>query len=231
MNLRVATVVLAWLCAGGAAPAAELIPSEATYALSRGPLTLGEARFRLAPFGDPGCWRYEYDARPSGLAKLFIGELSERSDFCIVDGALHSQYFEFKRSDKPKDNFSLTFNWRDGVVRSSIGELRPLESGMIDRLAMQIEVQRWVIDQGGKVGSEEKVVTKLDEDRVKTYRFRITGNETIDAPAGKFACVRVERVDDKKKSTRFWLAPGRDYVAVRVEQVKEDSEQIKMLLK
>ncbi|MGQ0699299.1 MAG: DUF3108 domain-containing protein [Panacagrimonas sp.] len=229
MNVRGLFAALIFFA--GSAQGAGLLPSKATYVLSRGALTLGEARFELAPSGDPGCWRYEYQARPSGLAKLFIGEVTERSDFCIVNGELRSQFFEFKRADKSEDNFTLTFNWRDGVVRSSVGELRPLEPGMIDRLAMQIEVQRWVIAQGGKVGADEKTVTKVEEDRIKAYRFRVTASETIQAPAGKFSTVRVERVDDPKKSTRFWLAPERDYLAIRVEQTKGNSEQIKMLLK
>lgn len=214
-----------------AAPAASLAPSDATYVLSRGMLTLGEGRIRLTPRGAAGCWRYEYTAQPSGLARLFIGEVSERSDFCMVAGELLSQQFEFKRADKHDDDFSLNFNWKDRVVRSSVGEMRPLEAGMVDRLAMQVAVQNWVIDRGGKPGVDEFVVTNIDKKKLRTYRFRITGTETIQAPAGRFDTVRVERVDDPKKATRFWLAPSRGYLAVRVEQIKGDSEQFKMLLK
>lgn len=206
-------------------------PSDATYVVTRGMLTLGEARFRLAQHGEPGCWRYEYKAEPSGLARLFIGEVSERSDFCMVAGELRSQHFEFKRADKSGENFSLSFNWKDRVVRSSGGEMRELQAGMVDRLAMQIAVQNWVVDHNGQAGTDEMSVTKIEKERVRTYRFRITGTETIQAPAGRFDTVRVERVDDPKKSTRFWLAPSRGYLAVRVEQTKGGSEQLKMLLK
>ncbi|MGQ0530476.1 MAG: DUF3108 domain-containing protein [Panacagrimonas sp.] len=213
------------------AAAAELKPSDAHYALTRGVLTLGAAEFRLAPQEQTGCWTYEYVAKPSGLARLFIGQVTERSEFCVVDGHVRSNKFEFQRADKPKDNFSLAFNWKDGLVRSSAGELRPLTAGMIDRLAMQIEVQNWVIARGGEPGPEEITVTKVEDDRVKAYRFRIMARETVQTPAGAFDTVRVERVDDPKKSTRFWLAPSRDYLAVRVEQTKGGDEQLKMELK
>lgn len=211
--------------------ASDLKPSDAHYVLSRGVLTLGSAQFRLAPQKQSGCWTYEYIAKPSGLARMFIGEVTERSEFCIVDGHVLSQKFEFKRADKAKDNFSLAFNWKDGLVRSSVGELRPLTAGMIDRLAMQIEVQNWVVARGGEPGPEEITVTKVEDDRVKAYRFRIMARETVQTPAGAFDTVRVERVDDPKKSTRFWLAPSRDYLAVRVEQTKGGDEQLKMELK
>lgn len=218
-------------CLSFAAPAATLAPNTATYVLTRGMLTLGEAHFQLAPHGEAGCWRYEYRAEPAGLARLFIGEVRERSDFCMIAGELFSQRFEFKRADKSKDDFSLSFNWKDRVVRSSAGEMRELQAGMVDRLAMQIAVQNWVVDRDGQIGPEELAVTKIERDKVRTYRFRIVGRETIRAPAGTFDTVRVERVDDPNKSTRFWLAPSRGYHAVRVEQVKDGSEQIRMLLK
>lgn len=212
------------------AQAATLKPSDATYLLSRGVLTLGEARFRLQAT-TPNCWRYEYVARPNGIARLFIGEVAEHSEFCMADGKVLSQSFEFKRADQPKDNFRLTFNWKDAVVRSSAGEMRPLQTGMIDRLSMQIAIQNWVIDQKGEPGPQELTVDKVEEDRVRTYRFRITGRESVETPAGTFETVRVERVDDPKKSTISWLAPSRGYLAVQVQQTRKGDEQLKMQLK
>lgn len=213
-----------------AARAVEPQPSDATYVLSRGVITLGEARFRLEAT-DPNCWRYEYQAKPSGIARLFIGNVTERSDFCMADGKVLSQNFEFKRADKSEDNFSLSFNWKDAVVRSSAGEMRPLETGMVDRLAMQVAVQNWVIARKGEVGPEEFAITKVEDDRVKVYRFRVTGRETVETPGGTFDAVKVERVDDPKKSTISWLAPERGWLAVKVQQTRKGDEQLKMLLK
>jgi hypothetical protein len=219
------------LLAASGAWAAEIVPSDVSYVLSRGMLTLGDARFRLAAHGAPGCWRYESQARPSGLARLFIGEVSERSDFCVVDGEIRSQRFEFIRADKPSENFTLDFDWNERVVRSSRGELRELKAGMIDRLAMQIAIQRWVVGRAGEPGVEEFTTTKVEDDRIRTYRFRIISRESLTVPAGRFDTVRVERSDDTRKSTRFWLAPERGYTAVRVEQIKDGDEQVRMLLK
>jgi hypothetical protein len=149
----------------------------------------------------------------------------------MADGKVLSQSFDFRRSDKKEDNFSLRFNWEDGVVRSSAGEMRPLETGMIDRLAMQIAIQNWVVSRAGKPGPEEFAVTKVEDERAKVYRFRIVAREQVQTPAGTFDTVRVERVNDKKKTTVFWLAPARNYMAVRVQQTKDGDEQLKMVLK
>lgn len=232
MTLRMMLLLcaLAFGVMAGGVRAATPQPSDATYVLSRGMITLGEARFRLEAV-NADCWRYEYVAKPSGLARLFIGEVTERSDFCMADGKVLSQSFAFTRADKPRDDFKLSFNWKDAVVRSSAGVMRPLETGMVDRLAMQIAVQNWVIDRGGEPGPEEFTVSKVEDDRVKAYRFRITGKEQVETPAGSFDTVKVERVDDPKKSTISWLAPARGYLAVQVQQTRKGDEQLKMQLK
>ncbi len=223
------SAVLAMSCA--CALAEDIQASEAHYELSRGAITLGEARFNLKAAEGKDCWSYEYVAKPSGLARLFIGTVTEHSNFCLVDGVVRSRNFSFNREDKKEDNFKLDFNWNDKMVRSSSGEIRKLEDGMIDRLAMQYAVQKWVMARGGEPGADEISLTKVEDDRLKTYTFRVTAKEQIETPAGTFETIRVERVDDPKKSTRFWLAPSRNYLAVKVEQVKKGSEQVKMLLK
>lgn len=229
--LHAAIAGLVCLLGSMSAHAQELAASDLSYVLSRGMLTLGEARFQLKPVEGKGdCYRYEYRAKPKGVARLLIGELRERSDFCLVDGDVRSQHFEFRRADKPAGDFNLEFDWDKEVVRSTKGELRQLTGDMMDRLVMQLAVQRWVIEQRGQPGPEKFSVTKVEDDRAKTYHFRITGKETVQVPAGAFETVRVERVDDPKKSTRFWVAPDKGYMLVRVEQLKDGDEQLKMQL-
>lgn len=231
LSVRVEAQAAPPIPAPASPPASSLVPHDIAYTLSRGRLTLGDARFRLAQEGGKNCWRYEYQARPSGLARLFIGEVSERSDFCVIDGEIRSQRFEFTRADKASENFTLEFDWEQRVVRSSRGELRELQPGMIDRLAMQLAVQDWVVARGGEPGPEEVSFTKVEDDRVRAYRFAVKARENLALPSGPIATVRVERTDDKRKSTRFWLDPARDYAAVQVEQTKDGDEQFKMVAK
>jgi hypothetical protein len=214
-----------------AEPASVVPLDESAYRLSRGMLELGDARFVAKPIpGREGCYSYQYVARPSGIVRLVIGEISEKSLFCVIDGRLRSEHFEFVRADRPKSNFSLDFDWIKGVVRTDRGELRRLDDNMVDRLTMQLVVRRWVIERGGQPGEAILPLTMVEDDRAPTYQFRIVARESVAVPAGNFEAVRVERVDSKKKSTRFWIAPARDWTAVRVEQVKEGDEQLRMVL-
>lgn len=202
------------------------------YELMRGSLQIGNATFELEddPELGPDCYRYAYEAEPVGIARLFIGPLREVSRYCIVDGAVRSRYFRFMRKDREKDNFSLEFDWDAGLVRSEGGEDRALQPGMVDRLAMHQVIQRWVIERHGEPGPEELALTMVEDDRAKTYRFRIIERETVKVPAGEFETVRVERIDDPKKSTRFWLAPELGYRAVQFSQAKKGNEQFRAVL-
>jgi hypothetical protein len=50
-------------------------------------------------------------------------------------------------------------------------------------------------------------------------------------PAGSFDTIIVQRVDDPKKTLRFWLAPERDYTPVKVVQDQEGQPELRMVLK
>lgn len=212
-------------------PVAPPTPSAQTYVLNRGMLTLGEAHFALTQGTEAGCWHYEYNAEPSGIAALFIGTLSEKSDFCLDGDQLRSRRFEFHRADRSKDDFTVDFDWKAGTSKTSRGVTLPLTDGMTDRLAMQIVIQRWVIARAGVPSEAELSVTKVEAKKAKTYRFRIVAREPVTVPAGKFDAVRVERVDNPEKVVRFWLAPARGYTAVRVEDLEDGDQQFAMELK
>ncbi|MGB0955962.1 MAG: DUF3108 domain-containing protein, partial [Panacagrimonas sp.] len=184
------------LCLSPILSAKPLVPFDSSFVLTRGPLTLGHAQFQLqAIAGEGECYLYQYRAKPQGLARLFIGQIQERSEFCVVEDQIRSQRFSFSRADKEKDNFKLEFDWQNGLVRSSTGEQRKLDETMMDRLVMQLAVKRWAMSQEGEPGPAEYTATKVEDDRAKTYRFRIVAQERIEVPAGTFDTVRVERVD------------------------------------
>ena len=50
-------------------------------------------------------------------------------------------------------------------------------------------------------------------------------------PAGTFRTIRVERINDPKKTTRFWVAPELRYRLVQVGQQRKDDPVIGFSLK
>ncbi len=210
---------------------AAFAPWQAAYSLTRGPLTLGYAEFQLTPAAEDGCHVYRYDAKPVGLARLFIGQLHEISEFCVRDGQIRTQRFEFRRDDEPEDSFTLHFDWDALTVRGPGDKQRQIPEDAMDRLAIQLAVRDMLVRNPDALPTQPRNFTMIEDDRIKTYTLQVKGRETVDTPAGQLDAIRVERVKDASKTTIFWVAPALGYIPVRVEQRKNDSEVLSIALR
>jgi hypothetical protein len=225
--------IAAVLLASGPLAAAEpkLPDLDLKYAVTWRGMGLGNAVITLRPHGGADCYRYESVTEPSGLVRMFYGKPRETSDFCLRGGKLVPQRFEFK---SPKDDsFTLEFDTAAGKVRGGAKGERDLPASAQDRFAIQQAVRLWVLENlKSEPGAVEAEFAMVDDRRIRKYRFAITGRERVEVPAGRFDdAVLVQRVDDPKKTTKFWLAPARDYMPVKVEQVKQGTVELRMVLR
>jgi hypothetical protein len=204
---------------------------DSLYELHMGPITLGMARFSLEPTKD-GCYRYQYLAVPQGMAKMFVGQIHEISDFCASGDGLRSNHYEFHRSDRAEKDWALDFDWDAKVARGGDPKEQKLPPGALDRLAIQQGVRMWVIAHAADEKPPQEVAFAMaDRTRVTEYRFALGRREKIKVPAGTFDTIIVQRVDDPKKTLRFWLAPERDYTPVKVIQDQDGQPELRMVLK
>ena len=228
--------LLAGLLVAGVATAAPapdaFAPWSASYTLSRGPLTLGNADFSLSPAGKPGCHTYRYVARPVGLAKLFIGQLTEVSDFCVEQGEIVPKAYRFSRADKAEDNYALRFDQDSNTVFGPGEQTRPLPADATDRLLIQMAVRDFLVRniEQRELPTQPRDFTMVEDDRIKTYTLQVKGRERVKTPAGELDAIRVERIKDPRKTTLFWISPDLGYIPVRVEQRKDGSEQLSLAL-
>lgn len=235
MMRRISRAVL-WLAAvsGAAVQAAEpkLPELNLKYAVTWRGMALGNAIITLRPHEGDDCYRYESLTEPSGLVRMFYGKPREISDFCVKGGRVVPRRFEFV-SPKSAESFTLEFDVARGKVKIGKEQEREIPANAQDRFAMQQAVRLWVLDHlDSEPGAETYDIAMVDDRRVKKYRFAITGRETVEVPAGKFEkAVLVQRVDDKRKTTKFWLAPSRDHMPVKVEQVRQGSVELRMVLR
>lgn len=228
--IRLLPVVL--LLFAGAAQADRLEPFSANFRLYRGDTTLGSATLSLVKDAD-NCFVHSYTAKPSWLFRWATGSITERSEFCVNDGRITPRFFRYHRSGVGADdeNFSLTFDAQQQTITDHNGVERAWEDGAVDRLAVQLEALRLVEGMSFPVEERRLNVTVADDDRTKQYTLAVTGEDTISVPAGTFRTIRVERINDPKKTTRFWVAPELGYRLVQVEQQRKDDPVIGFSLK
>ena len=230
---RLLLTALLLIAASLPATAGRLDPHTATYELYRGGTTLGEAKVRLRAAETPGCFVYSYTATPSWLFRWATGELTERSEFCTDDGRLIPDFYRYHRDGigAGDENFKLHFDHEQGIVTDHKGDERELPPGAVDRLLVQLEALRLVEGMGFPVEERVLTVTVVDDDRIKNYTLAVVGEETVTVPAGEFRTIRIERIKDEKKTTRFWVAPELDNLLVKVEQQRKDDPVVGLSLK
>lgn len=188
-------------------------------------LHLGDIVIQLArEQGD--CYRYQSQAKPVAMVRMFYGKPREISRFCVVDGQVQPHQFVYQAG---KDSFQLDFNWRAQKVFGGIGE-RELPGDAQDRLGMHQAVRLWVMEQGSALPEEPFRFTMVQDDKMDRYALSLTGIESVTVPNGEFEALKLERVDRPDRIARFWLAETRDYMPVKVETGKEDV-QLRMSLK
>lgn len=147
--------------------------------------------------------------------------MSDASRFCIDNGALRSRRFSYHMQDGAKDSYTLAVDWsaKQVTYRSEAGKQTtvPLPKQALDPMSIQIAARRWVAaaDDLDNLGAAD--FTLVEKDEIKTYTLRASDGGTIDTPAGRYPTLLVERVDDKKRHLRFWLARQAYWIPVRVE--------------
>lgn len=209
-----------------------LQPRSDRYQVEWSGVSLGEGTISLERDGE-NCYHYVSRTNPIALVRWTYGSPREESRFCVRDGRLIPQHFRYINDKREDDSFRLDFDWRSGQVKALKGgvmTVRDVPEEAYDRFVIREAVRLWVIDHVEGDGPAEREFVMVDDDRIKAYRFAIGGEETVETPAGTFETVRVDRVGDPKREAHYWLAPTRDYVPVKLEQLRKGKPELRMTL-
>lgn len=226
--------LLAGILFTSAATAGVTDPFTAHFKVNRGSLGLGTTTFSLARTDHDNCYIYRGRATPNALVRVFVGNVTDESRFCIDDGALRPNHFSHRIEGDAKKSYALDFDWRahEVMYRSEAGKQATMALGKqgLDPLSIQIAARRWVAASDDPAHLGEADFTLIDEDEIKTYTLRASPGGDINTPAGRYDTLLVERVDDPKRHLRFWLARNADWIPVQVEHQKGDSGVFRMSL-
>ncbi|MGH8457037.1 MAG: DUF3108 domain-containing protein [Stenotrophobium sp.] len=197
-------------------------------------IPLGDATITLSSVDGKGCYRYESVTNPVGPVRWIYGSPHELSLFCIKDGVIQPSHYEYDIRQRPKDSFTLDFDWKNKRVKTIKGgnvTLRDLPDIAYDRFGLQQAIRLWVIQHANdpKPPPPAEFITVDDKD-INHYKFAILGREKVVTPVGSFDAIRVDRVDSETRSTRSWVAPARDYQVIKVESVNRGNVELGMLL-
>lgn len=201
----------------GAAPPQQV---DAQYIVTtNGGITIGRATESFARKGDTYTIRNEM--RSEGVLKTFVDDqfTVESTGRVGKDGLKPLEYNERRAKDNRRD-LKSTFDYRIDVVHTVMRD-EPSDAwfppGTQDRISVMYQFAHM-----GDLG-ETLVIPMTDRRRVKTYTYRLVGEERVTTPAGEFDTRHYQRVieqiipgEPRETKVDVWLAKARSNFPVRV---------------
>lgn len=149
-------------------------------------------------------------------------KLNEVSDFTWPAAQIIPMEYHYNQTAMgiPRSK-QVFFDWKKNIA-SNPDAHKPwsvaIQPGTLDKLTYQLQLRADI-----KAGKPTLTYVIVDDGKVKTYKFRIVGDEKIKTPLGIIDTVKVERIrkpnDDRQ--TAFWLAKQWDYLLVKFKQTEK----------
>jgi hypothetical protein len=221
MNIR----CLAWLfCALGAslASAAEpLTPFEATYSWAWHGATVAVSTLKLELRADE-TWVYSSHSEPRGLGFLYPMRPKLESVMRIGGGGIQPLHYSANDGTSANEHGAdVTFDWDAAHASGTYENVKvdlPLKPGVQDDLSIQI-----ALIYGLRQGRVPPSLSMIDKNSIRDYGYRQEGVATITTRLGSIdTVIYASHHEGSPRTTRFWCAPSKGFVPVRVEQKRLD---------
>ncbi len=215
---KVFSILLLLAAAGAACATAQVTsaPREITseYRITYSGLAIGRVNELFSRKGDT--YSIHSVTRSEGALKVVLDEeITLESTGRIKAEGLVPLTFGQRRAGKPDRDIKASFDWRQGVMRSSYrGEQTevPLPAHTQDRLSLMYQLMSL-----GAARGERLSVSMSNGRKVEQYTYRLVDEERITTPAGDFDTLHYARVTSGKEARAdVWLAKERFNFPVRI---------------
>ena len=203
------------------AAADELKPFEASYIWIWHGMTVALSTLNLER-RDDDTWVYRSKSEPRGIGRFVSARPRMESVMRVTDAGV--QPISYRADDgtsSTKRDADVQFDWDHGRVTGVYEDTKvdmPLTPGIQDDLSVQIALMVELL----KSRTPEKL-SLLDKNSVREYRYVREGEETLSTPLGDVRTIvyRSQKAGSPRV-TRYWCAPARGSIPMRVEQKRND---------
>jgi Protein of unknown function (DUF3108) len=206
-----------------AAGADELKPYRASYEGIWHGLTVAVSDLRLEHTGDT--WTYSSSSSPRGIGRLASGIFPPRQESVVrvTAAGVEPQSFRSEGGDRDRST-DLAYDWPAARVSGTVDGVRvdqSLTPGVQDDGSVQLALIVELL--AGRTPSSFRMI---DRGGTREYQFTREGEATLPTPLGAIATVvyRAQKAGSPRV-TRFWCAPERGYIPLKVEQTRGDDVQ------
>jgi hypothetical protein len=220
LALALLGALLAWCRPGSAQEAPGPVapaPFEAVYAWKWHDITVAVSTLRFEQV-EGSSWRSSSSAEPRGLGRLY--PIRPKLQSLMRIDAQGVRPLHYQADDGTSGNSrgaDVSFDWdamhASGHYSGAVVDL-PLRAGVQDDLSVQIAMLAAV-----RAGHVPQNLSIIDKNTIRDYDYRRLGEETILTALGSLeTVVYASQHPGSPRITRFWCAPARGYVPLKVEQ-------------
>jgi hypothetical protein len=192
-------------------------PFEAVYAWKWHDITVAVSTLRFEQV-EGSSWRSSSSAEPRGLGRLY--PIHPKLQSLMQIDAQGVRPLHYQADDGTSGNSrgaDVRFDWEamhaSGRYSGAAVDLA-LRAGVQDDLSVQIAMLADV-----RAGRVPQNLSIIDKNTIRDYDYRRLGEETIATALGSIATVVfASQHPGSPRITRFWCAPARGFVPLKVEQ-------------
>ncbi len=198
----------------------ELQPFEAAYAWSWHGATVAISTLKLE-HRDGEHWTYSSSGEPRGIGYLYPIHPTLVSELRVTDEGVQPQSFKAAAGSASR-NADVTFDWAGGRITGNYEGVTldmPTKPGLQDDLSVQVALMVDLLRDHAP-----DTLWMLDKNTVRDYRYKREGTVRLDTPFGPIdTIIYSSQHPGSPRVTRFWCAPSKGYLPMKVEQKRVDS--------
>ncbi len=163
-------------------------------------------------------WVYSSHSEPRGLG--FLYPMRPKLESVMRIGGEGIQPLHYRATDGTSANergADVTFDWDAAHASGTYENVKvdlPLKPGVQDDLSIQIALL-YALRQGRVPNS----LSMIDKNSIRDYSYRQEGVATIKTSLGTIdTVIYASHHEGSPRTTRFWCAPSKGFIPVRVEQ-------------
>lgn len=193
-----------------------LLEYEARYLIKFLGISAGESVHRLIQRNDG---LYHFESKTDPKFDWVPYKYLESTDFSWEENTIKPQnYFYDIHEGKRSKRGNVAFDWEKNIL-TNMALKEPWEAvipeNVQDKLTQSLRLRYDLMRNQTNL-----VYQVAEDDEVKTYSFRILGDEEITTPLGTFITVKVEHIHRKGHRTNTWFAKRLDYLPIKINQIR-----------
>ena len=214
------SLALLALLASTAARGDELQPFKASYKWLWHGLTVAESSLQLEQKTDT--WIYHSRSEPRGIGRVMAERPVQTSVLRVTEAGVQPlSYHADDGTASTKRDADVAFDWSAGRASGVYEDARvdmPLVAGIQDDLSVQIAMMVELLR-----GRTPEHFSLINGNSVREYRYVRENETTLTTAIGTLTTIvyRAQKAGSPR-ATRFWCAPSRGYIPLRVEQKRND---------